>query len=104
VLNNRSLGWPKWIQRASGERYLASDFEATFDFVAVAKASGVHAERISEAREVESALDRARKASEDGVPALLDCMIDPWDFPRGFIDFHRDVWGLEIPPSPGSPP
>jgi hypothetical protein len=28
---------------------------------------------------------------------VLDCAIDTWDYPRGFTDFHRDVWGLELP-------
>jgi thiamine pyrophosphate-dependent acetolactate synthase large subunit-like protein len=57
----------------------------------------VHGERVAEPGEVEGALERARAALEDGVPALLDCAIDPWDFPQGFVDFHRDVWGLELP-------
>jgi acetolactate synthase-1/2/3 large subunit len=97
VLNNASLGWSKWIQRATGERYVATDFRAQADFVAIAEACGVRAERVAEPGQVEGALGRARAALEDGVPALLDCAIDTWDYPQGFVDFHRDVWGLELP-------
>jgi acetolactate synthase-1/2/3 large subunit len=97
VLNNASLGWCKWIQRATGERYVATDFEAQVDFVAVAEACGAYAERVDEPGQVPEALRRAREASDTGVPAVLDCAIDTWDYPQGFTDFHRDVWGLELP-------
>jgi acetolactate synthase I/II/III large subunit len=97
VLNNASLGWCKWIQRATGERYLATDFEAQVDFVAVAQACGAHAERLDAPAQVHDALRRAREACDSGVPAVLDCTIDTWDYPPGFTDFHRDVWGLELP-------
>ncbi len=97
VLNNASLGWCKWIQRATGERYIATDFEAQPDVVAIARACGVHAERVTEPAEVEGALEQARRALDEGLPALLDCPIDTWDYPQGFVDFHRDVWGLTLP-------
>jgi acetolactate synthase-1/2/3 large subunit len=97
VLNNASLGWCKWIQRATGERYLATDFEAQVDFVALAQACGAYAERVDEPGQVHDALRRAREASDSGVPAVLDCAVDTWDYPPGFTDFHRDVWGLELP-------
>lgn len=97
VLNNASLGWSKWIQRASGERYLATDFEVEHDFVAIARASGAHGERITEPGGIAGALERARVANDEGVPAVLDCPIDTWDYPQGFTDFHRDVWGLTLP-------
>ena len=46
VLDNASLHWVKWIARATGERYLAVDFDVQPDLAAVAAASGAHAERI----------------------------------------------------------
>jgi acetolactate synthase I/II/III large subunit len=97
VLDNASLGWCKWIQRATGERYIATDFEAQPDFVRLAEAYGVHGERVEEPGAVAGALERAREANEDGVPAVLSCAIDTWDYPQGFTDFHRDVWGLTLP-------
>ena len=97
VLDNASLGWSKWIQRATGERYIATDFEAQPDFVRLAEAYGVHGERVEEPGAVDGALERARQANEDGIPAVLSCAIDTWDYPQGFTDFHRDVWGLTLP-------
>lgn len=97
VLNNAGLGWPKWIQRATGEKYVATDFDAQPDHVAIARASGAHGEQISSPEEARPALERARDALSSGTPAVLDCIIDTWDYPPGFVDFHRDVWGLELP-------
>ncbi len=97
VLDNASLHWVKWITKATGERYLAVDFEAQPDLAAIAVASGAHGERISAPAELDGALSRARVALESGTPAVLVCAIDTWDYPEGFVDFHRDVWGLELP-------
>ncbi|MFN0153744.1 MAG: thiamine pyrophosphate-binding protein [Gaiella sp.] len=103
VLDNASLHWVKWIARATGERYIAVDFEAQPDLAAVARASGAHAERIAAPAELDEALGRARDALRDGRPAVLVCDIDTWDYPEGFVAFHRDVWGLELP-NEGSAP
>jgi acetolactate synthase-1/2/3 large subunit len=97
VLNNAALHWVKWIGKATGERYHAVDFDAMPDLVGVARASGAHAERIEAPGDVLDALARAKRALEDGVPAVLDCAIDPWDYAEGFVDFHREVWGLSLP-------
>ncbi len=97
VLDNASLGWSKWIQRATGKRYIATDFHAQPDFAALARAMGVYGERLEAPGQVDVALARARRAMEEGSPAVLHCPIDPWDFPPGFVAFHRDVWGLELP-------
>jgi acetolactate synthase-1/2/3 large subunit len=97
VLDNASLHWVKWIAKATGERDLAVDFEAQPDLVAVAAASGAQAERIEAPGELDAALGRARAALAGGRPAVLVCAIDTWDYPEGFVDFHRDVWGLELP-------
>ena len=97
VLDNAGLHWVKWIARATGERYLAVDFDAQPDLAAVAAASGAHAERIESPEELDDALGRARSSLRDGRPAVLVCAIDTWDYPEGFVEFHRDVWGLELP-------
>src|SRR4029450_6088179 len=59
VLDNASLGWCKWIQRATGERYIATDFEAQPDFVRLAEAYGGHGGRGAEARAGADARRRA---------------------------------------------
>jgi acetolactate synthase-1/2/3 large subunit len=100
VLDNASLHWVKWIAKATGERYLAVDFEAQPDLAAMSEAMGAHAERIERPGDLDAALGRARAALEDRRPAVLVCAIDTWDYPQGFVDFHRDVWGLELPAEP----
>jgi acetolactate synthase-1/2/3 large subunit len=97
VLDNAGLHWVKWIAKATGERYLAVDFEAQPDLAAVAAASGAHAERIESPGDLVAAVARAERALAEGVPAVLVCGIDTWDYPEGFVDFHREVWGLELP-------
>jgi acetolactate synthase I/II/III large subunit len=97
VIDNASLHWVKWIAKATGERYLAVDFDAQPDLAAVAEASGAHAERIDASDALDGALGRARAALDDGRPAVLVCAVDTWDYPQGFVDFHREVWGLELP-------
>jgi acetolactate synthase I/II/III large subunit len=97
VIDNAGLHWVKWIARATGERYLAVDFESQPDLVAVAEASGAHAERIDAPEALDGALSLAREALAAGRPAVLVCAVDTWDYPQGFVDFHREVWGLELP-------
>jgi acetolactate synthase-1/2/3 large subunit len=97
VLDNASLHWVKWVARATGERYLAVDFEAQPDLAAIAEASGAHAERIETAGELVAALERAGRALAEGRPAVLVCAIETWDYPEGFVEYHREVRGLSLP-------
>jgi acetolactate synthase I/II/III large subunit len=106
VCNNASLHWTKWISRATGGKYLAVDFEVQPDFVAIARASGAYAESVRTSGDLLEALERAKRRLEDGTPVVLDCSIDTWDYPRGFVDFHREMWGLTLPEgaAPGAGP
>jgi hypothetical protein len=40
------------------------------------------------------ALDRARRANDDGVPALVEVEVARHEYAPGFDAFHRDVWGV----------
>jgi acetolactate synthase-1/2/3 large subunit len=96
VLNNRSLGWIKYIQQTVGERYISTDFTAQPDFVQVAASAGCHAVRVENPEEVEPALEKARRANDGGQPAVVDVHVETWDdYPPGFYDFHRNVWDLK---------
>ena len=97
VCNNASLHWTKWISRATGGKYLAVDFEAQPDFVSIARASGAYAECVRASDHLLEALGRAKRALEDGTPVVLDCVIETWDYPDGFVDFHREMYGLTQP-------
>ena len=92
VLNNYSLGWIKLHEKALGERYIAVDFEAQPDFAAFAEACGCYGEHVEEAEAVRIALEEALRQNDSGIPAVLDFVVDPWDFPDGFKDFHPEIW------------
>lgn len=96
VLNDGALGWPRYIQQRHGGRYIATEFTARYDFVQVGRAAGCYAERVTEGGEVTAALARARQATRDGLPAVIDVTIDPDDYVPGFHEFHEKVWGMGI--------
>jgi thiamine pyrophosphate-dependent acetolactate synthase large subunit-like protein len=92
ILNNYSLGWIKLHEKALGERYIAVDFEAQPDFAKVAEACDCYGERVEEASTIRPALENTLKQNEFGIPAVLDFIVDPWDFPDGFKAFHPNIW------------
>jgi acetolactate synthase I/II/III large subunit len=94
VLNNRALGWPQFIQRLESERQVATDFETSPDFAMLAKAQGCKGIKVSDPEKVDGALRSALRANAQGVPALVEVAIAKHDYPRHFVNFHREVWGL----------
>ncbi|MBI4283646.1 MAG: thiamine pyrophosphate-binding protein, partial [Chloroflexi bacterium] len=91
VLNNNSLGWIKHTQKEKlGGRFIASDFEVQPDFVAIAMANKCFGERVEDPSEVHSALVRALKANQNGVPAVVDLAVDTWEYGYGFYRFHHE--------------
>lgn len=90
VFNDRALGWPRWTQRtALGGRVIATEFQATFDFVAVARGAGCYAERVEHPDDLGPALERARRANELGQPAVIDVEVDSEEHHPSFVEFHR---------------
>jgi len=59
---------------------------------ALAQAVGGHGERVGEHAEVRPALERAFKAAESGVPALVDAVTDP----EVMSDLMRNLGGLGV--------
>ena len=82
VLDNAGLHWVKWIARATGERYLAVDFDVQPDLAAVAAASGAHAERIGSPEELDDALERARARCAMGARRCWCARSTPGTTPR----------------------
>lgn len=91
VLNTNSLGWSKWRQRESG-RYIAVDFEAQPDFVALAEAHGCHGERVTDPAGVRPALERALEVTGAGTSAVVEFVVDTFDYYPGFISFPDKTW------------
>lgn len=94
VLNNHALGWPQFIQRLERERQVATNFETSPDFAMLAKAQGCNGIRVSDPEKVDGAVRSALRANARGVPALIEVEIARHDYPRHFVTFHREVWGL----------
>ncbi len=94
VLNNSALGWPQYGQVLEGKPRLATVFERQPDFALVATAQGATGERIENPAEVAPALERARRANAEGVPAVVDIGIALHDYPEWFQTWHREIWGM----------
>lgn len=93
VLNNFSLGWIKLHQWANKERYIAVDFEAQPDFVKMAEACGCYGEQVTEAADIRGALERGLERNLEGVPVVLDFVVESMDFPEGFKEFQPAIFG-----------
>jgi acetolactate synthase-1/2/3 large subunit len=89
VLNNRSLGWIKFHQRNLGDRFVATDFEVQPDFMMVAEANQCFGVRIERPEEIRPALERALAATRAGRPAVVECIVDGWDFSFGFNNYYE---------------
>jgi acetolactate synthase I/II/III large subunit len=93
VLNNFSLGWIKWGQRNRGSRFISTDYQVQPDFVRIAEANQCYGERVERPKDIRPALQRALEATRAGIPAVLDFVVDGWDFAPGFERFYRRLAG-----------
>jgi acetolactate synthase-1/2/3 large subunit len=75
VLNNFTMATELRYQPVSTERYGATTTSG--DYAALARALGLHAERVTEPGEIVPALKRAVRHVEDGTPALLEFITKP---------------------------
>ena len=66
VFNNGHLGW---VHHGQGDRHIASDFGAGFDYAGIAKAMGCASERVERPELLGDALDRAMRSDR---PIVLD--------------------------------
>jgi len=90
VMNDSALGWVRWGQKTSlGERYIATEYDPSFDFVAVARAAGCDGEKVTQPDQLSEALERARRANQDGVPFVVDVPVDQDDKHDEFIAYHK---------------
>jgi acetolactate synthase-1/2/3 large subunit len=93
VLNNYSLGWIKFAQRNRGNRFISTDYKVQPDFVQIARANQCYGERVEKPEDIRPALQRARQATREGSPAILDFIVDGWDFAPGFQRFYERLAG-----------
>lgn len=90
ILNDGALGWVRWGQATSLDgRYIATEFDPVFDFVAVARAAGCEAWRLERPEQLSELLERARRANAAGRPAVVDVPVDQMDKHVEFHYFHE---------------
>jgi len=89
VLNNYSLGWVKYGQKRRGVPHVGVDFEVQPDFVKIAEANKCYGERVENPDSIKAALQRALEVTQAGTPAVIEFIVDGWDFAPGFLNFYR---------------
>lgn len=89
ILNSYSLGWPKYGQKALGERYIVTDFDAQPNFVQLANSYSCYGELVDDPKQIRMALERALKENQAGRSAILDIIIDPEDVSEGFALYNN---------------
>ena len=93
VVNNGGWGDVRHEQRMSyGDEGDHGAELSSMRYDLLAEAAGGHGERVTEHAEVRPALERALKASEEGVPALVDAVTDP----DVMSDLMRNLGGLGV--------
>ena len=94
ILDDSSLGWIRYIQHlAYKDRYIGAHFDAQPDFAKIAEAHGCLGEKIEKPQDVKAALENAVKANKENVPAVLDFVVEPFDYYPSFVDFHKLLIG-----------
>lgn len=91
VLNNFSLGWVKFSQKRRGSRFVATDFTSQPDFAQVAQACQCHGQRVEHPADIRGALEGALNANAAGKPAVVEFIVDGWDFAPGFKRFYEKL-------------
>jgi acetolactate synthase I/II/III large subunit len=66
VFNNGHLGW---VYHGQGDRHIASDFGAGFDYAGIARAMGCEGVRVERPEALGDALDKAMRSER---PVVLD--------------------------------
>jgi acetolactate synthase-1/2/3 large subunit len=93
VVNNGGWGDVRHEQRMFyGEEADQGAVLSQMRYDLLAEAVGGHAERVTTPDELRPALERALKATDQGVPAVVDCLTDP----DVMSDLMRNLGGLNV--------
>lgn len=93
VVNNGGWGDVRHEQRMFyGEEADQGAVLSNMRYDLLAEAVGGHAERVTEQDELRPALERALKATDQGVPAVVDCVTDP----DVMSDLMKNLGGLNV--------
>ena len=89
VLNNQAHGWVRSIQKRTNGRIIATEFAVQPDFARLAELCGCRGERVEKPAEIRPALERAQRSLAEGIPVVLDCIVDGEEYPPGFVNWYR---------------
>jgi acetolactate synthase-1/2/3 large subunit len=93
VVNNGGWGDVRHEQRMSyGDEADQGAVLSNMRYDLLAEAVGGHAERVSAQDELRPALERAIKATDQGVPSVVDCLTDP----EVMSDLMKNLGGLNV--------
>jgi acetolactate synthase-1/2/3 large subunit len=93
VLNNQAHGWVRSIQERTDGRIIATEFAVQPDFGRLAELCGCRGERVEKPTEIRPALERAQRSLAEGIPVVLDCIVDGEEYPPGFVSWYRRFEG-----------
>jgi thiamine pyrophosphate-dependent acetolactate synthase large subunit-like protein len=65
-----------------------------------ASAYGCHGEHVERPEEITPALERARAATEAGTPAIVEFVVDTFDYYEGFRSFPKKEWAGDAQTTP----
>lgn len=90
VLNNNAFGWVQYNQVLARRPLVNTGFAIDSDFAAIAKAQGCHGIRVTDAAQVDAAVQEARLLNQSGVPVLIDARIAKHDYSDHFVAVHHE--------------
>jgi acetolactate synthase I/II/III large subunit len=90
VLNNNAFGWVQYNQVLARRPLVNTGFAIDSDFAAIARAQGCHGIRVTDAAQVDAAVQEARLLNQSGVPVLIDARIAKHDYSDHFVAVHHE--------------
>jgi acetolactate synthase-1/2/3 large subunit len=89
VFNNARLGHERHNMWGRQAEYM--DFLPNIDFSMVARGLGCEGIRVEQPGDLWPAIERSVKAGRDGVPTLIDVVLNPWQYLREQEGFKPDA-------------
>jgi len=92
VLNNFGLGWIKYHQRNLGDRYMPPILKSNPISLKLPRPTSVLVKG-RRSRRIFARLGRALSVTQKGTPAVVEFLVDGWDFSPGFKNFYKRLSG-----------
>lgn len=83
IMNDEGLGAIRHYQHLTYKRTICADYKNP-NFTKLAEAYNCQSARVEKPNQIRSALKAALKANREGMPAVIDFLIDPWELLPGW--------------------